>query len=186
MGKNILVMTGSPRKNGNSNQMAEVFIAGAESAGHHPTKYEAAFRKISGCRACDTCWSKGVPCSIQDDFNDTLFHLLGWADILVLCAPLYFYNFPSSLQAALEKIYSLLRENGANKMKITSAALLMCGGESDPGIFNGVVETYRRLCAGLHWEDLGMVLAPGILEKGAISGTGYLKQCEILGRNIES
>lgn len=184
MRKNILVVTGSPRKGGNSDMMAEAFINGAKTAGHMAVKYEAAFSKISGCRACDTCWSKGVPCTLNDDFNNVFVPSLERADVLVFAMPLYFYGFPSSVQATLEKLYSLLGENSPVKMKVSEAALLMCAGERDPDVFGGAVATYKEICNGLHWNNRGIVLAHGILEKGAIRGTDYLNIVESLGRAI--
>lgn len=184
MRKNILVVTGSPRKDGNSDMMAEAFINGAKSAGHMPVKYEAAFSKISGCRACDTCWSKGVPCTFNDDFNNKFVPLLERTDMLVLAMPLYFYGFPSNVQATLEKLYSLLGENSPVKMKVSEAALLMCAGERDPDVFGGAVATYKEICNGLHWNNRGIILAPGVLEKGSITETVYLTKAEALGRTI--
>ncbi len=184
MGKNILVMTGSPRRHGNSDLLADAFIRGAKEAGHHAEKYEAAFAKISGCRACDTCWSKGVPCSFNDDFNGKFISLLQQADVIAISAPVYFYAFPSSIQATMEKVYSLLGENSPIKVKISEAVLLMCAGENEPEVFNGAVATYQQLCRGMRWNDSGMVLASGILEKGTIVKTHYLKQAEELGRRL--
>ncbi len=184
MKKNILVMTGSPRRHGNSDRMADAFICGAKESGHCLEKYEAAFTKISGCRACDTCWNKDVPCSFSDDFNEKFILLLKQADMLVICAPLYFYALPSSIQATLEKMYSLLRENSPIKIKVSEAALLMCAGETEPEVFHGAVATYQQLCRGMGWSERGMVLAPGVLERGAIEHTVYLKQAENLGRNL--
>lgn len=104
--------------------------------------------------------------------------------MLVICAPLYFYALPSSIQATLEKMYSLLGENSPVKIKISEAALLMCAGESDPEVFHGATATYQQLCRGMGWNNRGMILAPGVLEKGAIEHTAYLKQAEDLGRGI--
>lgn len=59
--KNILVLTGSPRRNGNSDSMADAFIKGAQSAGHEVNIFETSSKDIGGCRACNTCWSKGKP-----------------------------------------------------------------------------------------------------------------------------
>lgn len=105
MGKNILVVTGSPRKNGNSEMLADAFIKGAKAKGHSAVKYRAAFSDISGCRACDTCWKSGKACSFNDNFNEEFVPLLEHTEAIVFCMPLYFYNFPSSVQAMLEKLY---------------------------------------------------------------------------------
>lgn len=164
--------------------MAEAFIKGAKEAGHIVNKYGAAFSKINGCRTCDTCWSKGKPCSFEDDFNEKFISLFEQADTLILCMPLYFYGFPSKVQATFEKLYSLLGENSPIKIKVENAALLMCAGESGFDIFDGAIGTYQQLCRGLHWKDCGMILARNILEKGAITKTDYLKKCELLGKNI--
>lgn len=45
--KNILVLTGSPRKNGNSERMANAFIKGAQAVGHETVKFETARKKLT-------------------------------------------------------------------------------------------------------------------------------------------
>jgi multimeric flavodoxin WrbA len=47
----IVVLTGSSRKNGNSSYLADRFIAGAEEAGHSIFRFDAAFKKVNGCIA---------------------------------------------------------------------------------------------------------------------------------------
>ena len=54
MGKNIVVITGSPRKNGNSFAMTDSFIQAAEAKGHTVTRFDAAMMKIGCCHACET------------------------------------------------------------------------------------------------------------------------------------
>lgn len=50
----ITVITGSPRKHGNSFAMTETFIKEAEHCGHEIKRFDAAFMKIGGCHACMT------------------------------------------------------------------------------------------------------------------------------------
>jgi len=57
----ILVITGSPRKKGNSSILADSFIKGAEEAGHTVYRFDAAFKKVHPCIACDHCGMDG-PC----------------------------------------------------------------------------------------------------------------------------
>ena len=51
----ILVITGSPRKNGNSNTLAEYFIKGAKESGHEVVRFDAAFKEVHPCIACNRC-----------------------------------------------------------------------------------------------------------------------------------
>ena len=69
MSKNIVVITDSPRKNGNSFTMTESFIKAAEEKGHTVTRFDAAMMNVGGCHACETCYSTGKACTFDDDFN---------------------------------------------------------------------------------------------------------------------
>ena len=46
MGKNVVVITGSPRKNGNSFALTDSFIKAAEELGHTVTRFDAAMMNI--------------------------------------------------------------------------------------------------------------------------------------------
>ena len=69
MSKKIVVITGSPRKNGNSFAMTDAFIKAAEAKGHTVTRFDAAMMNVGGCHACETCFKTGKACSFDDDFN---------------------------------------------------------------------------------------------------------------------
>ena len=83
MSKTVLVITGSPRRGGNSDQLAEALGKGAREAGHRVEKFETAFRRIAGCTACEQCWSKGRACVIEDDWQE-LSEKMEAADELVI------------------------------------------------------------------------------------------------------
>ena len=86
MSKNIVVITGSPRKNGNSFAMTDSFIKAAKAKGHTVTRFDAAMMKLDGCHACETCYKTGKPCSFDDDFNTIAEEILD-ADALVFTMP---------------------------------------------------------------------------------------------------
>ena len=65
----IIVLTGSPRKNGNSAYLAEQFIKGAEEKGHEVFRFDCAFKQVEPCRACNRCGMDG-PCIFNDDFQE--------------------------------------------------------------------------------------------------------------------
>lgn len=48
MSKKIVVITGSPRENGNSFAMTDAFIKAAEEKGHTITRFDAAMKKVGG------------------------------------------------------------------------------------------------------------------------------------------
>lgn len=181
MEKSILVLTGSPRKNGNSDLLADSFIEGAIKAGHKVIKYETAAKNIKGCRACDTCFSKGVACSFQDDFNE-LAPMLEAADVLVIVSPLYWSSFPAQLKAAIDKLYAFII--GGKSMKIKESMLLACGEFGSNEDFDVMVRTYEELAKYEKWTDIGQLIVPGVNKKGDIKNTNALQKAKKLGLNV--
>ena len=107
MSKNIVVITGSPRKNGNSFAMTESFIKAAEAKGHTVTRFDAAMMNIGGCHACETCYSTGKACTFDDDFNTIAPAILD-ADAVVFTMPVYWYSIPAQIKGVIDKIFSLV------------------------------------------------------------------------------
>jgi multimeric flavodoxin WrbA len=54
--KNIIVIVGSPRKNGNTEILADAFIGGARSAGNHVEKISVIGKTIGCCIGCNACY----------------------------------------------------------------------------------------------------------------------------------
>jgi multimeric flavodoxin WrbA len=181
MAKNILILTGSPRKGGNSDKLADAFIAGAQQAGHTTVRYTTADKNIKGCIDCKTCFTKGVACSVPDDFNG-LAPLVEQADMIVFATPLYWFSFPTQLKAAIDKFYSFFI--GKRELKIKECALLVCAGDSDESCFEGIVASYKLIARFLNWKDSGTILVPGLHGKDDILKTDGLDRGEALGKGM--
>ena len=182
MSRNILVLTGSPRRGGNSDLLADAFIKGARNAGHAVTKYEAGLKQINGCRACNRCYSKGEACVFGDGFN-TLAPLMEQSDLLVLATPMYWFTFPAQLKAALDKMYALLI--GGRQSRLKASMLLACAETSEMADFAGLVKSYELIASYQKWTDLARLLIPSVAEKGDILRTDALKKAEELGRSVQ-
>ena len=84
----IVVLTGSPRKQGTTSLLADNFVEGAQRGGHTVVRFDAAFREVHPCRGCNTCQRGVQSCVIQDDMQ-TLYPDLVRADLVRPClAPL--------------------------------------------------------------------------------------------------
>lgn len=181
MKKSVLVLTGSPRVGGNSDVLADAFIKGATKAGHEVVKCEVGRKNIMGCKACDTCYSKGNPCSFDDDFN-SIAPLMEKADEIVFITPLYWFTFPTQLKAVIDKMYSFII--GEKELKIKESMLLVCGETDNESEFDGVISTYKLIADYKKWIDRGQLIVPGVLNKGDILSTNYLVLAEEMGYAI--
>ena len=182
MSKNILVLTGSPRKGGNTDKLADAFIAGAQQAGHTVVRFSTADKNIKGCIDCQTCFSRGSACSIPDDFA-LLAPLVDQADMIVFASPLYWFSFSVQIKSAIDKLYSFLI--GKQPLKIKECALLVCGGGPDLRTYDGIVTSYKLIAEFLEWQDSGIVIVPGLHDKDEILKTDGLQRAEALGKSIK-
>lgn len=181
MGKKIVVITGSPRKNGNSFAMTDAFIQAAEAKGHAVTRFDAAFKKVGGCHACETCYSTGKACSFNDDFN-TIAPAILEADAIVFTMPVYWYSIPAQIKGVIDRIYSLVV--GGKDISGKECALITCCEEEDVSVMDGVRIPMERMCALNKWKMVGEVLIPGVLNAGDIEKTDGCKKAAALADAI--
>ena len=181
MSKKIVVITGSPRRSGNSFAMTDAFIQAAEAKGHTVTRFDAAMMKIGGCRACMTCYSTGKACSFDDDFN-TIAPAILEADTIVFTMPVYWYSIPAQIKGVIDRIFSLVV--GGKDIAGKECALITCCEEEDMSVMDGVRVPMERMCALNKWKMVGEVLIPGVLDEGAIEKTDGCKQAAALADAI--
>ena len=179
--KKIVVITGSPRKNGNSSALTDAFIQAAESRGYAVTRFDAADKRLTGCRACETCYSTGRACTFDDDFN-TLAPAILEADAVVFAMPVYWYSIPSQIKAVIDKLYALVV--GGKDYAGKKCALIACCEEEDMSVLDGVRVPIERTAALLKWDMAGDVLIPGVLEAGAIQKTDGCKRAAALAEAV--
>jgi len=173
----IVVITGSPRKNGNSFAMTDAFIRAAEHRGNTIQRFDAAFMQIGGCHACQTCYQTGKACSFDDDFNRIAPALLE-ADAVVYTMPVYWYSIPAQIKGVIDRIFSLVV--GGKDVAGKKCALITCCEEDDLTVMDGVRMPIERSAALLKWEMVGEVLVPGVFEAGDIDKTDGCSQAAAL------
>ncbi len=181
MSKKVVVITGSPRKNGNSFAMTESFIKAAQAKGHSVTRFDAAMMEIGGCRACETCFSTGKACTFDDDFNKIAPAILE-ADTLVFTMPVYWYSIPAQIKGVIDRIYSLVV--GGKDISGKECALIACCEEEDLSVLDGVRIPMERTAALNKWIMVGEVLVPGVLKPGDIQKTDGCEQAAALAEKI--
>lgn len=177
----ITVITGSPRKKGNSFAMTDAFIKEAEKLGHTVQRFDAAFMKIGGCHACQTCFKTGKACSFDDDFNVIAPAILD-ADAVVYVTPVYWYSMPAQIKGVIDRIYSLVV--GGKDIAGKKCGLITCCEEHDATVMDGVRIPLERSAALLKWEMAGEVLIPGVLDEGDIDKTDGCRQAAELAHRF--
>ena len=83
----IVVLHGSPNKNGSTGILVEEFRKGAVEAGHNVSVIDVAHADVHPCTGCVYCGYEG-PCAQKDGMGEIRSAILG-ADMLVFATPLY-------------------------------------------------------------------------------------------------
>lgn len=174
----ILVLTGSPRENGNSNYLASEFIRGAGEAGHEIFRFDAAKKEIHPCIACNSCGMNG-PCIFKDDFETVREYLIP-ADMVVFATPMYYFGISAQLKAVIDRFYAINGQIHVPK----KAALLMTYANTAKEQSAPISSHYDTLIDYLGWIDSGRVIAPGVWTENAVRSTKYPQMAYNLGKNL--
>ncbi len=120
MSKNILVISGSPKKDGNTSLLIEWFKQGAVVNGARIEIISAASLKckVNGCTSCRMCQkNKEYECVIKDDVTKVLKKMLE-VDVIVMATPLYFFGPSAQLKIVFDRMFSLYKwDNDAGSMQ---------------------------------------------------------------------
>lgn len=106
--KNILVVSGSPRKGGNSDTLCDQFILGAKEAGNKVEKISLREQKINYCTGCGAC-NDSHKCVLKDDMVKLLDKMMA-ADVLVLASPVYFYTIDGQMKTFIDRCVPIYTE----------------------------------------------------------------------------
>ncbi len=174
----ILVITGSPRKNGNSNTLAEHFIKGAQEAGHEVVRFDAAFKEVHPCIGCNRCGMNG-PCVFKDDFEFIRKHIVD-ADLVAFATPMYYFGISAQIKAVIDRFYAINGQIHVPK----KAVLMMTYANTAASEAKPIISHYEVLLNYLGWTDAGQIIAPGVWPAGAINHTDYPEQAYLLGKRV--
>lgn len=176
--KKVVILSGSPRKGGNSDTLCDEFLKGAREAGHEVEKIFVASKEITYCKACYACKNTGI-CVIKDDMAEVLQKMLD-ADVIVLSSPVYFYSISAQLKTVIDRTVARWLE-----FKNKEFYYIMTAAEDEPNTMNCTLECLRGLAACLEGsKEMGVICAKGVYERGEVNNTAFIQQAYEMGKNI--
>jgi multimeric flavodoxin WrbA len=176
---NILILSGSPRKGGNTDLLVEAFVKGA-SQKNHVEVVSVRDYKVSPCMGCNACFmSKDKTCMQKDDMA-LIYEKMAHANMLVIASPVYFYGLSAQLKAVIDRFHNPIRDS----FRIKKTALLLVGAATLPELFDSILAQYQLCLNFFKLEDVGHVLVRGVKDKGNIKNTNALNEAFELGQQI--
>lgn len=177
--KKVIVVTSSPRKDGNSELLARAFADGASSAGNEVKLISVRDLDLKYCVGCLYCQSHDA-CVLGDGMNE-LYEAIQNADVIAFATPVYFYSVCGQLKTFIDRLNPLYpRQN-----KFTDMYVLATAADEDEKAMDGAVHAVQG------WVDCfdgvsikGVVRGVGVTDKGEITDTGFIAQARDMGKNV--
>ena len=167
MSKKIFIVSSTPRKNGNSDILAEEFARGAREAGHSVEKICLREIELKFCTGCMYCHTRGT-CVIKDGV-ETLRPRIADSDVLVFATPVYYYEMSGQLKTFLDRMNPLYgRDN-----RFREVYLLASAADTEASAMDGAAKGVQG------WIDC----FDGVVLKGVVRGTGAEKAGDIRATN---
>jgi Multimeric flavodoxin WrbA len=179
MSKKILIVSGSPRKGGNSDVLCDEFLRGALASGNEAEKIFLRSKKVGFCTACYSCRDNGGICAIKDDMAKILAKIEA-ADVIVLASPVYFYSIDAQMKALIDRCV-------ARWLSINDKEFyyIMTSAEATDRVMDCTLACFRGLAACLEGAvEKGVIYGKGVYEKGEIKQTPFMQQAYEMGAAI--
>ena len=176
----ITVLTGSPRKNGTSNYMADEFIRGAQDSGHEVYRFHSARKEVKNCLGCNACGMGIKPCIHKDDFIELKEHLLN-SDIIAFITPMYYFGMSSTLKKVIDRFYSI---DPQLKEKSNKGILISVQHAPVDTVKDALNNHYQAILSWLNIKNAGIINAIGIESVEQLKQTEYPKRAYELGKSL--
>lgn len=177
--KKVLIVSSSPRKNGNSDILANKFLEGAKVAGNNVKIIDVRSMNLKFCTGCLYCQSHDK-CVLNDGMNE-LYSDFETADVLVFVTPIYYYSVSGQLKTFLDRLNPLY----PRKNKFKEVYLLATAADDNESAMNGSISDIQGWIACFEGVTLKSVLkGVGVSEKGDILKTDFPSQAFEMGKNV--
>lgn len=174
----VLIVSSSPRKEGNSEVLCERFAKGASEAGHDVEKIMLRDKKIAPCNACYACMETHT-CVIKDGMEEVFQKLLE-ADVIVLASPVYFYSVSAQMKAMIDRCLVGHKSLAGKKFYfiVTAADPQHEAAEGTLAAFRGFIRCLPDA------EEEGVIYGTGTWDKGDVYRHPSYGQAYEMGKGV--
>ena len=179
MSKKVLILSGSPRKGGNSDILCDEFLRGAQESGNQVEKIRVSAKKIAPCAACYYCRDHGGECARQDDMAEVLQKMID-ADVIVLASPVYFYSIDAQLKTVIDRTLARWLEvkNKEFYYIVTMADESVTSADTTLACFRGYADCVEGAV------EKGVIIGNGVYQPGTVKTTRAMQEAYEMGKNV--
>jgi multimeric flavodoxin WrbA len=169
----VLGIYGSPRKGGNTDQLLDRVLEGAQSAGAEVKRVSVRDLNLCGCIECGGCDKTGE-CVVQDDMQK-VYPLLDWAEVIFLASPIFFYGVTAQAKALIDRAQAhwsrRLLEKTPEERQLRNRGrgyLITVGATRGKNLFEGAILTAKYFFDALDISYEGGIFFRSLEKRNAV------------------
>ena len=175
MKKKVLIISSSPRAEGNSEILCNHFKKGAEEAGHQVEQIALRDKHIQYCNGCGVC-AEQQPCPLQDDAAEIVQKMID-ANIIVLATPVYFCMMSAQMKTLIDRCCARYTE-----IKDKDFYYILTAAEDDEEDIQSAIDGFRAFLTCLDTPtEQPYICGLGVHKKGEIENTDVCKEAYLRG-----
>ena len=179
MSKQVLILSSSPRKGGNSDLLCDKFMEGAKEAGNFTEKIFLKDKRINYCEGCGACYNEHTACPQQDDMKEILEKIIN-ADAIVMASPVYFYSIAAQMKTLIDRCCAKYTQ-----IKNKEFYFIMTAADGNKSCMERTLECFRGFTDCLDGaEEKGIIYGVGAWEKGDIKRSKFMEQAYEMGKAV--
>lgn len=179
MNKKVLILSSSPRRNGNSDTLCDEFGRGAVESGHNVEKIFLADHTIHYCTGCSTCSLHHKPCPQKDDAAAVIEKMVQ-ADVIVMATPVYFYTMSAQMKTLIDRCCGRYTE-----MSDKEFYFIVTAAEDDRSKMLRTIDTFQGFLDCLENPVIkGTIFGLGVWHKGEIQDNPAMQEAYKAGKQL--
>lgn len=177
--KNVLIISSSPRRHGNSDLLCDMFAKGAEESGNNVEKIFLKDKEINYCTGCGVC-NTTHRCVIKDDMAEILDKMVN-ADVIVLATPVYFYSMAAQMKTLIDRTVPRYTEISDKVFYF-----IMTAADPDRAALERTLEGFRGFTEDCldGAREAGIIYGTGAWQIGEIKNTDAYEQAYQMGKGV--
>lgn len=175
--KSVLILSSSPRRGGNSEQLCLQFKKGAEEAGNKVEMININDYDIRYFEQRD--YDREASAALTDDAA-AIIGKMKEADVIVLSSPVYFNNMTGQMKALIDRVYGYEKDLGGKEFFYIATST----DRSDEGV-NSVFDAFHGFAVCLYESvERGVIKGNGARNRGDIDSHPAMQQAYEMGKTV--